>query len=100
VSAVPISGPWLVILAAYGLLSIVTFAVYGADKRAAVRGAWRTPEATLHTLALLGGWPGALVAQRVFRHKSRKRSFLAVFWVTVAVNSAALAVVLNLLGQR
>ena len=48
------------------------------------------PENTLHLLALLGGWPGALVAQAQFRHKTRKVSFRAVFWLTVAVNLAAL----------
>lgn len=44
----------------------------------------------LHLLALIGGWPGALIAQRVFRHKSRKPSFRIVFLFTVVVNCAAL----------
>ena len=65
--------------------------VYAADKSAARRHEWRTPERTLHLLALVGGWPGALVAQTVFRHKSRKTSFRIVFWTTVALNCGALA---------
>lgn len=70
----------------YGALSIVTFLVYWKDKRAARAGRWRTQESVLQALSLAGGWPGALVAQRVLRHKSSKRSFLIEFWVTVAVN--------------
>jgi uncharacterized membrane protein YsdA (DUF1294 family) len=41
-------------------------------------------------MAVIGGWPGALVAQEVFRHKSRKLSFRRVLWTTVALNCGAL----------
>lgn len=82
---------WLTMLAAYGLLSLVTFATYGADKSAAVKGTWRTSESTLHLLALVGGWPGALAGQKVFRHKTRKQPFRTIFWFTVIANCAALA---------
>ena len=82
--------PWLVVAAAYAAVSAVTFAAYGLDKRAARRGTRRTPEVTLHLLSLLGGWPGALVAQRTFRHKTVKQPFRAVFWCTVALNCLAL----------
>lgn len=71
-------------------MSLLTIALYARDKRAAARGAWRTPESTLHLLALLDGWPGALVAQQWFRHKSRKASFQLAFWATVALNLCAL----------
>ncbi|HEX6920639.1 MAG TPA: DUF1294 domain-containing protein [Actinomycetes bacterium] len=47
----------VMLLAAYGLLSGVAFLMYGADKSAAVQGRWRTSESTLHTIALVGGWP-------------------------------------------
>lgn len=80
--------PWLVV-AAYGVMSLVTFLLYGWDKLSAVRGRWRTAEATLHLMGLLGGWPGALAAQRLFRHKSSKREFLLVFWGTVILNVIA-----------
>ncbi len=67
---------------------MVTFLAYALDKSAARRNAWRVPEKTLHILSLAGGWPGALLAQQVFRHKTRKASFRAVFWLTVVVNVA------------
>ncbi|TLM94745.1 MAG: DUF1294 domain-containing protein [Actinobacteria bacterium] len=73
-------------------MSAVAFVAYGRDKAAARRGMRRTPESTLHLIALLGGWPGALVAQRAFRHKTRKTSFQVVFWVTVVVNCALASV--------
>jgi uncharacterized membrane protein YsdA (DUF1294 family)/cold shock CspA family protein len=82
--------PWLVV-AISALLSLVTFGLYGADKAAAIRGEWRISEATLQLAALLGGWPGALLAQQVYRHKTRKRSFQTVFWVNVVINCVALA---------
>jgi len=75
----------------YILFSIVAFAVYAWDKSAARVGAWRTPENRLHVLALLGGWPGALIAQQLLRHKSRKASFRFLFWVTVVINCVTLA---------
>ena len=74
----------------YGAASAAAVVVYAADKSAARREDWRTPERTLHLLALLGGWPGALVAQTVFRHKTQKVSFRIVFWATVALNCSAL----------
>ena len=52
-------------------INLVTFAVYGADKRRARRGAWRVPEKTLFLLPLLGGSVGALLGMRVFRHKTK-----------------------------
>ena len=78
------------VLAAYAILSGGAFIAYGLDKSAANAGRQRTPETTLHVLGLIGGWPGALLAQRVFRHKSRKLAFQQAFWVTVVVNVAVL----------
>lgn len=66
--------------------SMIAFAAYWLDKSAARRGTWRTAESTLHLFGLAGGWPGALLAQRVFRHKTSKAQFQRVFWVTVVVN--------------
>ncbi len=77
------------ILGLYLVASLVTFAAYALDKSAAQQGAWRTQESTLHLLSLAGGWPGALVAQAKLRHKSKKHSFRAVFWITVMLNCAA-----------
>ena len=80
------------IVGMFGVFSAIAFVAYGLDKAAAERGARRTPETTLHMLALLGGWPGALVAQRVYHHKTRKASFQLIFWLTVAINCAFVAV--------
>ncbi|WP_082496875.1 DUF1294 domain-containing protein [Microbacterium sp. Leaf288] len=77
--------------ALYGAASVVAFAAYGIDKAAARRQANRISEQTLLILGLIGGWPGALVAQQVFRHKTRKRSFRRAFWGTVGVNVLVLA---------
>ena len=76
------------VAAVYGVMSITCFAVYAIDKRAARAKAWRTPEKTLWLLGLLCGWPGALLAQQWLRHKTAKRSFQVVFWITVMVNTA------------
>ena len=84
---------------AYMVLSLVTYIAYARDKSAAVNGNWRTSEGTLHMLSLLGGWPGALVAQRTLRHKSRKRSFQSVFWITVFVNCAVFVWVISPRGS-
>ena len=70
------------------VMSLACFVAYGWDKGLAANGSRRVPEQTLHTLALLGGWPGALVGQRYFRHKTRKLSFLIVFWCVVVLHVA------------
>jgi uncharacterized membrane protein YsdA (DUF1294 family)/cold shock CspA family protein len=81
--------PWAV-PAAYAGMSALTYFAYLADKSAAVRGRRRTPEQTLHVMALLGGWPGAAFAQQHFQHKRSKPAFVSAFRLTVAVNIAAL----------
>ena len=69
---------------------LTTFMLYAFDKTAAKDGARRTPESTLHWFSVAGGWPGALIAQQVLRHKSKKKSFRTVFWVTVIINCGIL----------
>jgi uncharacterized membrane protein YsdA (DUF1294 family)/cold shock CspA family protein len=66
--------------------SMIAFVAYALDKSAAIHARRRTGESTLHLLGLIGGWPGALAAQQLLRHKSSKGSFQGVFWVTVALN--------------
>ena len=75
-------------------INLVTFAVYGADKRRARRGAWRVPEKTLFLLPLLGGSVGALLGMRVFRHKTKHWYFV---WGVPAILLAQLALVVWLL---
>ena len=67
----------------YGLVSLGTYAAYAADKAQAGTGRRRVSERTLHLLGAAGGWPGALVAQRQFRHKTKKTAFRVVFWLIV-----------------
>ena len=78
------------ILLGYLFISLITFFAYAFDKVAAKDGAWRTQESTLHLLSLIGGWPGALIAQQKLRHKSKKQSFRSAFWITVLVNVGVL----------
>ncbi|MBU1664826.1 MAG: DUF1294 domain-containing protein [Gammaproteobacteria bacterium] len=80
----------VVVLGLYLVGSLIAYVTYAVDKSAARRGRWRTKESTLHLLSLVGGWPGALVAQYRLRHKSRKLSFRVVFWATVVLNCGAL----------
>lgn len=78
----------LFILLLYLAVSLLTFVMYALDKAAARRDTWRTRESTLHLLALLGGWPGALIAQQKLRHKTSKSAFRLVCWLTVVLNCA------------
>jgi uncharacterized membrane protein YsdA (DUF1294 family)/cold shock CspA family protein len=80
-------------LALYYGGSIITYSVYAWDKKAAQKAGWRIPEKTLHLMSLVGGWPGALIAQVLLRHKTRKPSFLIGYWLTVIVNCIALGVI-------
>ncbi|WP_219405647.1 DUF1294 domain-containing protein [Pseudomonas sp. Colony2] len=79
-------GVSLIPLVAYGVVSVVAFLLYWSDKRKAREDSWRTPENVLHAVELAGGWPGALIAQQVFRHKTRKVSYQVVFWLIVLLH--------------
>jgi uncharacterized membrane protein YsdA (DUF1294 family)/cold shock CspA family protein len=80
------------------VLSLVSFITYAHDKARAGRRAWRVPETNLHLLALCGGWPGALVAQQLLRHKNRKPAFQVTFWATVVLNVGAIVLWKRLSG--
>lgn len=86
--------------ALYVVASLVCFCTYAVDKSAAMSGRWRTAESTLLMLGLIGGWPGALVAQQVFRHKSNKGSFQAAFWATVILNVIAFVAIASPMGRK
>jgi uncharacterized membrane protein YsdA (DUF1294 family) len=85
----------LAVAVLYLALSVTAFTLYGVDKRAARGRRRRIPERTLHLVAFAGGWPGALAAQRTFRHKTRKRRFQVIFWSGVLLNCAALAAIVR-----
>lgn len=81
---------WVWIL--YAGMSFATFVAYALDKRAAETEGWRLSEGSLLAMGLACGWPGAIIAQQVTRHKTLKMSFQIVFWVTVVVNVVAFVV--------
>jgi uncharacterized membrane protein YsdA (DUF1294 family)/cold shock CspA family protein len=83
------------ILGIMATLSVFSFVMYGFDKAQALRNAWRVPEANLHLFAVLGGWPGAVLAQRRLRHKTQKGTFRIVFAACVLINILVLAYLLR-----
>lgn len=91
-----VSANWLVI---YGVASLACFAGYGLDKSAASQKQWRVSETILLLTGLVGGWPGGIIGQEVFRHKTQKRSFRTLFWMSVAINMAAF-VQINVFAAR
>ena len=76
-------------------MSVVTFLIYGWDKRQASKSGPRTPATRLHGLAFLGGWPGAILGQRFFRHKTQKLGFKLANWFVVAIHLISVAFVLS-----
>ncbi len=83
------TGYLIVVLA----MSQICLIAYGWDKRQAGKGGRRVSERTLYLLAFLGGWPGALLGQQLFRHKTRKVSFRIVFWIVVVLHVTIVGVV-------
>jgi len=87
------------IVAFYAVISMLAYITYAIDKKAAINNRRRVSEKTLHLLGVMGGWPGAFLAQQRLRHKTQKTDFQVTFWLTVVVNLACagwLAVSLNL----
>jgi len=70
----------------YLILGLLTFIVYAKDKRAAIDNNWRISEKTLHILSLIGGWTGAILAQKILRHKTQKRNFYFVFLLSIVIH--------------
>ena len=89
----------ILLFVAYHLvcINIATFFAYGADKKAAMHGDWRIPEAHLHALEFLGGWVGAFTAQKFFHHKSKKRSYQIMFWLMLVLQTTAIYIILKYL---
>ena len=76
-------------------LNVVTFMIYGFDKRQAIKSEMRVPEMVLHLLALLGGSPAAAVAQLFFHHKTRKLSFRIIFFLIISIQVAAVLIAIH-----
>ena len=66
-----------------GVIGAVSYGSHAVDKRRARAKEWRISEAGLHLTEVLGGWPGAFLAQRRLRHKCSKGSYQVVFWLIV-----------------
>lgn len=82
----------------YLAASTATFMAYAVDKSAAAHRSKRTPENRLHALSLIGGWPGALLAQQL-RHNFTKQAFRQAFRGTVLLNVIALLLLASLLRR-
>ena len=78
-------------------INITTIFAYWVDKRAAIRKTWRVSENNLHTLEFLGGWSGAYLAQKMFRHKTKKKSYQTTFKLMIALEVLAIYVILKYL---
>jgi uncharacterized membrane protein YsdA (DUF1294 family) len=92
-----LAAAYLIVVA---VMSLACFVAYGLDKHRAVNGGRRVPERTLHLLAFLGGWPGAYLGQRHFRHKTQKVSFRIVFWILVVLHVGLVAAVAHALTRQ
>lgn len=75
------------------MANLIAFLYYYMDKTAALKGAWRKSEDSLHLLSLIGGWPGAYIAQKLFRHKTKKASFQWVYKLTVLIHCTAIVMI-------
>lgn len=95
-----ISSKTLLLFIVYHLICInfTTFIAYGVDKRAAVNHQWRIPENDLHMLEFLGGWIGAFIGQKFFRHKTAKRSFQNMYYLMIIMEIAVIWFLNNYLG--
>jgi uncharacterized membrane protein YsdA (DUF1294 family)/cold shock CspA family protein len=75
------------VLAYLASVNLCTLLFYGYDKGIAGTRFLRVPERVLHALAFFGGSPLALLAQKLFRHKTLKSSFRLVYWAIVVVHA-------------
>lgn len=79
-------------------INITTFIAYGVDKKAAINKTWRVPEKDLHSLEFLGGWIGAFVGQKFFKHKTSKKSFQATYKLMIVLEFLAIFGLLKYFG--
>jgi len=78
-----------------GIMSLITLAVWGWDKAAAINGNWRTPEKVLLSLVFLGGAVGGALGMYLFRHKTRKPAFRIALWIAGALQVGLLVLLLT-----
>lgn len=73
-------------LVIYFFMSAICYLIYRFDKKRAINSGDRVPEVRLHFIELLGGWPGGLIAQQIYRHKTIKKSYQLKFWFIVSLH--------------
>lgn len=82
------------LIAFFVILNIISLAMYGSDKRRAIRGDRRIPERTLLLAAVPAPW-GAVIGMQAFRHKTRKPLFKLVYVLAAVHLAIALIVILR-----
>ena len=85
----------LFLLFHFPLINFFTFLAYGRDKHCAKNNLWRIPEIQLHTLEILGGTIGAIIAQKFFHHKNKKKSYMATFFATIFIQLGLIIYILK-----
>jgi len=75
-------------------INLITILFYGYDKLISSRKMLRVPERSLHAFSFAGGTLGALIAQKLFRHKTIKKSFRVTFWTLAVIQLIVILVVL------
>lgn len=88
---------WELYFVAVTVMSPIAFVAYGWDKWKAKRESSRIPEKTLHFMAAFGGWPGAMLGQTWFRHKTIKPVFRTIL---IAISLAHVGLTLLFAGMR
>lgn len=78
-----------ILLAWFIMVNIILFLLMTKDKSAAKTGMRRTPERTLLTLAVAGGFPALFVARKILNHKTSKKQFIVMMWVLFGAQVAA-----------
>lgn len=79
---------WQIYLIWLSAVSLIVFVLYGYDKTQAKRNGRRVPEKHFHWLTLLGGFPGGWLGRSLFRHKTRKRSFVLILVLSTILHLA------------
>ncbi len=69
-------------------INLLAFMMFRQDKRAAIAGGRRIPERALLGLAVIGGGLGAVAAQQMLRHKTRKEPFRSLLYLIVVAQTA------------
>ena len=75
---------------AFVAINLVTVLQFWDDKQRAIEGRRRISESNLLGLAFIGGSPGAFLARKIFRHKTRKEPFSTQLFVIAALQVGGL----------